>query len=160
MKKTKNITKYSIDWQVIRVKNHRLPANQQINNVIKFYLKNRSYNNWERIYNYLQGLYLGYKNENNKLIVAEGMRWFENNKTLKISAELLDFECFKIEDLILVYKDLYKRNEKWLNSGYKNKELNIFLKKLWSFLNNKDLNLKKNYDKIVINKNTYKFIYR
>lgn len=159
MKKTKFITKYITDWQIVRVKNHKLNYEDKVKNVLTYYNNNKNYNNWERVYNYLEGLYISCRNIVNSNIVQFAMDYMNQNKSDDIIYDEKDTELnkFKIEDIILLYKDLYKRNNKWLGSNYKNKELNDYLKKLYNYIGNNKL--QKNFDTKIIKKSTYKFLY-
>ena len=67
MKKTKDITKYDIHWQVRRVsfkllKNYK----EKVDSAIDYFNNNLNRADRERILNYLEGLSMAYKNEDRK----------------------------------------------------------------------------------------------
>ena len=158
MYKTKEITKYNLNWQITRIKNKQTKdLNTKLNNIINFYNNNKNYPTWERIYNYLEGLYLGYKDLESKVKIKHCMKYLELYKVnVMIDSDIL-FENVDIKDLKFLYLDLYKRNQKWLKSNYRNKDLNDFLIILYEQIN--DNLLPKNFDIYPNKKSTYKFLY-
>lgn len=158
MYKTKEITKYNLNWQILRIKNKRIKdLDSKLNNIVNFYNNNKNYPTWERLYNYLEGLYLGYKDLYSKVKIKDCMKYLELNKvTVMVDFDVLP-ENVDIRDLKFLYLDLYKRNEKWLKENYRNKELNDFLIFLYNVIDD-DL-LPKNFNVYPNKKSTYKFLY-
>ena len=160
MRKSKNITKYNLDWQIIRIKNKKQTVIEQVVNIRTFYNNNKNAQNWERCYNYLEGLYYGYRNDEYRQLVEIAKDWMLQNKTELFTIEVNDnFNNYSSDDLITLYKDLYKRNSKWQSCNYKNSELNVFLRKLHSYLKSVNINLEQNYDVKITQKSTHKFFF-
>lgn len=162
MKKTKDVTKYNLKWQIVRILNKKEKnIDVKISNVMNFYCSNKNYNNWERIYNYLEGLYKGYKQnyQYECLKINECLEWMKKNKTNDMNDSDVNFSDIEDNLLIELYKDLYKRNQKWLSKNYRNSELNLYLEKIYNYLKNKMIILDKNFDIYPNSKSTHKFFF-
>lgn len=158
MRKTKDVSKYNLKWQLLRVQNKRTKVlDDKLNNVINFYNENKNYPTWERLYNYLEGLILGYKDLYSKVKIRDCMKYLELNKVNDMTDSDISIKEVAIKDLIYLYLDLYKRNEKWLSKNYRNEELNDFLTILYNTID--DYSLPKNFDIYPTKKSTYKFLY-
>lgn len=158
MYKTKEITKYNLNWQILRIKNKRIKdLDSKLNNIINFYNENKNYPTWERLYNYLEGLILGYKDLYSKVKIRDCMKYLELNKVNDMTDSDISIKEVAIKDLIYLYLDLYKRNEKWLSKNYRNEELNDFLTILYNTID--DYSFPKNFDIYPTKKSTYKFLY-
>ena len=67
MQKSKDISKYDIHWQIVRVQAKKYKdISAKINYVLEFYSNYKTLDNHERILNWLEGLAMGYKNPHNK----------------------------------------------------------------------------------------------
>lgn len=141
MKKSNDITKYEVNWQIIRfmVKKEK-NIEIKLSMIRNFYINNFTIDNKERCLNWLEGLALGYKSSNLNAIylIQNEVEYFDN--TFPINKEIIAFNeeinklnqyDFKIKFGLL--KDLYKRNEKWLINGYFHKEQNTFLDIIFRF---------------------------
>ena len=162
MKKTHTVTKYNLKWQVTRILNKKEKCvDDKIRNVIRFYLENKNYHNWERIYNYLEGLDKGYSKilyyEHDRINYA--LNWLNSNRSDNMNDSDILFSDVDVKILIDLYKDLYKRNQKWLDKNYRNVELNDYLEKLFDFLNSKGIELMKNFNIHPTGINTHKFFF-
>ena len=175
MKKTKNISKYNFDWQIVRVlaKTQMSDLNDKLFLVNDFFDNNPTIENQERVINWLEGLSLGYKHNNEDAVYIIGleiMRYKEMKDLSKeniLSKEELLVEVFKtyVKARINLWKDLFKRNEKWLSKGYNQKDLNDFMDFLYLTLEDIDLGrfsyekLKQLREAALTMKNTHKFLY-
>lgn len=128
MRKSKNISKYHLDWQVTRVLAKDLKtAEEKIFHVLDFLQRFKSIQNHERVFNYLEGLSLGYKKRD--------LRSY--NIILKHIEDLKDKEDYVFSDdnsviewdsklLYKCYKDNMKRYTSYCTKGYFHKELYEF----------------------------------
>lgn len=180
MKKSSNISKYVIDWQVIRTKARKIKElKSKLSFVLSFYHKNNTYDYWERVYNWAEGLLRGYKACKSIPSISE-VNYFlielSKDKPVKsvLSTHLMvsepnDMKEYDEQDLKEVFFDLYNRNKKCLKGYYHEKELNIFLDNLYETLGlKKNINLKVEQayrDMLLLRinsvgkKSIYKFVY-
>ena len=141
MRKSENITKYNLKWQLVRVriKGSKVSFDDKIEAVLNYLEEEESLQAWERVYNYLEGLERGYKSSSDeyKMDVIRGilsqLKTAKENLELKIEEED-DWDCFSDEGVkkigIKLYKDLFLRSKKWLEGGYIHKEQEAFIDKL------------------------------
>lgn len=135
MKKTKDITKYDIHWQVRRVsfkllKNYK----EKVDSAIDYFNNNLNRADRERILNYLEGLSMAYKNEDRKYIldVRDRLALIEVSTESRCS---LDFSCYNSKELTRTAKDNMVRCTAYLKKGYRHKELIHFMKSIYEYLN-------------------------
>ena len=153
------ISKYNLLWQLTRVKNKKEKSlKNKLDNVISFLYNYPSFDNKDRVLNYLNGLELGYKDflsrDTVRRCYIQACKFIPTKKDTDISVKGID-----TVDLLFLYNDLYKRNEQWLKNNYRHKEQNRFLKKLYKELRQRDIKVGKNFDIIPIGKSRHKFIY-
>jgi len=129
----------------------------------EFYNKNFNLQNKTRIINWIKGLIITKKYNN---ILNEKLKFYKKTNPI-IQIEENNFILISDSKKIEIYKDLYKRNIKWLKNGYINKDLNDFLLSLYNSIllkekivkfNNKILN-EINYIKENNIKNKHKFLF-
>jgi hypothetical protein len=174
MKKSKDITKYNIHWQILRAKLKNVKnVNEKLTQASIFFQKNKTQDNWERVVNWLEGLAKGYKAAGNQMaiqqIIEEIERYGESYNLLKEKNEISSIEEIKqysINDLQKLWVDLFKRNEKWLKNGYVETEINNFMYNLYSSC--EEIAFKPRYSYIKLQelqskaknkKNTHKFFF-
>ena len=67
MQKSKDISKYDIHWQIVRVQAKKYKdISSKINYVLDFYSNHKTLDNHERIMNWLEGLAMGYRDVHTK----------------------------------------------------------------------------------------------
>lgn len=147
MRKSENISKYNLSWQLCRVsvKGSKFNCEEKILKVFSYFEEKPSLQRWERVYNFLEGLQRGYKaakKDREIALIQTHLDCFKINRVLKMEVEAEDnWNCFKEDSMLILgtklYKDLFKRSEKWLKSGYFHKEQETFIDKLHEALINK-----------------------
>lgn len=139
MHKKKDITKYNIHWQVLRVelKGNNDKLDEKLNRAFHYFNSHKSEDNWERCVNWLEGLIMGFRSSKNTTAIEriqeeikrygsrEGLIKEENR--ISTTTEMIFFDS-KIRLKLL--KNLFDRNKKWLVKGYVHKELNEFMDNL------------------------------
>lgn len=130
MRKTKDISKYDLDWQVFRVSLKKLKTSQEKMNAASDYLMNNlNRADKERVMNYLEGLAMAYKDDRR----VEIRSLVKELSILEVSQEnplCNDFCKYDDETLRGVAKDLNRRNKVWLSKGYRHQEHNDFMTSL------------------------------
>lgn len=132
--KSKDISKYYTPWQIVRTEARSLNTPvEKLNFVLDYLQENMNYPNYERVYNWAEGLQKGYIGKNNEA-VALIQDFLDELKTLlplpekeKAEPPMSSYDQDTLEE---VYKDLYKRAEKWVKNYYFNEELLSYLEKL------------------------------
>jgi len=145
MRKSENISKYTIEWQVLRVslKNkYNDDLVYKLSIVKNYFNKTKSYDRWERVYNWLEGLERGFKTHSKFheiSIIKSELNYYNEHKPDKnyISNEDNSFKDYDLVILQKLWKDLFKTNKNWLDNGYFHKECNDFIDKLYEYLKNK-----------------------
>ena len=112
----------------------------------------------KRILNYLKGLELGYKTLEQKCMVISTYNLLKEKECKETDIDI-DIKNIETKDILFLYKDLYKRNEKWLNNNYRHEEQNKFLEFLYRELEKRGEKVDKNFDIYPAGKNKQKFIY-
>jgi len=173
MKKTKDITKYNIDWQIIRVCAKKMKTCEEKIAVCEQYFKeNMTVDNKERYINWLEGLLLGYKASNDMQSVDIIIEKIDESYSIKCKSKETnqvssESSILKYDDkrLSTVFNDLCDRNIRWLSKGYFNTELNEFIDNIHKCIRDKHA-VKKKKEKLDMMrcsskkiKNTYSFIY-
>lgn len=127
MRKSKDITKFDIEWQIKRVSLKSYKTYIEKCNVAADYLmKNKNIADRERVLNYLEGLSMAYKNADRKYILD----FKDELAKIEVSAENkcnVNLNEFSHKELTSVGKDLMIRAKGWLKDGYRNEELLNFL---------------------------------
>jgi hypothetical protein len=134
MRKSKDITKYDIDWQVKRVSLKKLKTIiEKCDNVTNFFNNHLNLADKERVLNYLEGLSMAYKGEDRLYIlnVRDELEAVIVDSSIRTS---LDFTKFNKVELTDTAKDNMTRAANYLKKGYRHKELIHFLTELLSYL--------------------------
>jgi hypothetical protein len=142
MKKSADITKYDLRWQVLRSSlkgkfNDNLTL--KLKKVSDYLNEDKSKDRWERVYNWCEGLLKGIKasaSQENLQSLLSYMDFLDNNKhEYKESEKGLSiqesFHLYSQIELVLLLKDLFKTNKGWLEKGYFHKECNCFMDQLY-----------------------------
>ncbi len=158
------VNKYNIQWQLTRTNLKKIKNIEEKFLILEeFYNKNFNLQNKTRIINWIKGLIITKKYNN---ILNEKLKFYKKTNPI-IQIEENNFILISDSKKIEIYKDLYKRNIKWLKNGYINKDLNDFLLSLYNSIllkekivkfNNKILN-EINYIKENNIKNKHKFLF-
>lgn len=152
------IYKYNLRWQIRRINNKKIDLFLKLQNMLSFVLTYSSYENKERVLNYLKGLKLAYKTEYEKNLIQETYDKIEKMSCTMEDDDIL-MQDVDTKTLITLYKDLYKRNDKWLKKNYKNKDLNSFLEVLYNELLARNEFMNKNFDTPVFGDPDFEFLF-
>lgn len=150
MRKTNGITKYVIEWQLLRsqVKGNKVNLDDKIDKVISYFEATETYDRWERVYNWMEGLIRGYKSAGSLEKQAYIKSIMESFKSVKPDiktaiykdeeSELKSLQSLNEIELKCVWKDNFKRTEEYLKKGYHHKEINKFMD--WIYLYRPEIN--------------------
>jgi hypothetical protein len=137
MKKTKDITKYNLKWQMVRssIKGSNVPLEDKLDKVNAYFESERTKDAYERVLNYLEGLQMGYKGKDFNAVdrietEITKFRGISPHTLPKESDGFINFRDainYSFEDRYHLWKDLFNRNRKWLEKGYHQKEINDFM---------------------------------
>ena len=161
MKKSKDISKYDINWQVKRVSLKKLKTYQYKCTTVAHYLAEHSnIADKERVLNYLEGLSMAYKGDDRAYILAvkDELSLMVVSDANECSAE---YSAYTSREIKAVVQDLMVRNTKWLKSGYRNAELLGFLTSLINHLDDAKLlaKLMSQIEASFLVANTHKFFF-
>ncbi len=147
MKKTDGITKYEMQWQLIRssIKGQGTDLESKIQEAYSYFAETHSYDRWERVYNWLEGLQKGYAAAKNLVAINRIKQELESYAYLKETGMVKFYDSYELDveaqakrlaqasdkAVIVLWKDLFRTNEKWLKKGYYHKECNEFMDMLW-----------------------------
>lgn len=159
--KSKDISKFDLDWQVFRVSLKKLKTvDEKLQAVLDFYEQHLNRADRERILNYLEGLSLAYSGKDRKFI-EEFASTLEEIKYSKNNRLTFDPEKYSIKELKAVAQDLFVRTKKWLLKGYRHEEQINFLRKLLVYC--KDNTKLKELEELIRRSheipNTHKFLF-
>jgi hypothetical protein len=153
MKKSSNITKYNLKWQMVRskIKGSSVPLNNKLKLVNNYFEEEKTIDAYERVLNYLEGLQMGYRAHDQKAvgIIDELIKKYKDMDTLKLKKEMNSFidvsetQHYSYKERLDLWKDLFNRNKKWLQQGYTQKEINDFMDIL--YLSFADEHIQANY---------------
>lgn len=142
MRKSKDISKYEIEWQVLR-SSLKGKLNDDIETKLSkaecYFEKTFSSDRHERVLNWMEGLLMGFKaTGKSPSLLVEQILYYKSMDNLRPALaidiqqqeEVLDL--FSDEEIVNLWTDLCKTNEKWLKKGYFHKECNAFLDWLYS----------------------------
>lgn len=150
--------KYNLNWQLTRVQNKKLNLSDKLYKIRIFLSAYPSPENKERVLNYLKGLELGYKTIEQRSMVRSTYNILKEKKCIEKDIDI-NIENVETKDLKLLYKDLFNRNQKWLDNNYRHESQNKFLEKLYIELEKRGETLKKNFDIYPTGKSKQKFLY-
>ena len=152
------MNKYNLNWQLTRVQNKKLNLSDKLYKIRIFLSAYPSLENKERVLNYLKGLELGYKTIQERSMVHSTYNLLKEKQCNELDVDI-NIENVETKDLKILYKDLYNRNQKWLDNNYRHEEQNTFLEKLYTELEKRGEKLNKNFDIYPTGKNRQKFLY-
>ena len=136
MRKSKDITKYNADWQIVRssIKGSKYSLDEKLSKVKNYFNDNQSEDRWERCVNWCEGLIMGYKAAKNfeaiDIILSEIDSYGSRDLYKK---EVVDnnninlLENYSYSERLILWKDMYRTNTKWLKKGYYHVECNQFM---------------------------------
>ena len=150
--------KYNLNWQLTRVQNKKLNLSEKLYKIRIFLSAYPSLENKERVLNYLKGLELGYKTIQERSMVHSTYNFLKEKECNEPDVDI-NIENVETKDLKILYKDLYNRNQKWLDNNYRHESQNKFLEKLYIELEKRGEKLQKNFDVYPTGKSKQKFIY-
>jgi hypothetical protein len=171
MKKTKNITKYDIRWQIIRASLKGKGASflkENIEIVKKYFLENKSQDRWERSVNWLEGVIKGYGASNNieaidiclSAINDFGERDNLSYENFEVYNQKSLIKQYSFDERYLLWKDLFKYNKHYCSRRYRALELESLIDQMYEvFIENNEHNqIKENfsYDKLLKFRSEYK----
>jgi len=146
--KSKDITKYDPEWQIVRVKikGPKIPYDTKIKSVLGYFNKHKTRDAGERVANFIEGLAMGYKGKSTQdfvnMVLANITKLGDYQslpkENLKNDQQVLEeLKTFSKEDRILLWKDLFKRGQNWAQkSGYSHKGQDHFMGLLAKSLKN------------------------
>lgn len=152
------MNKYNLNWQLTRAENRKLSLSDKLYKIRIFLSAYPSPENKERVLNYLQGLELGYKTIEKRAMVRHTYNFLKEKECKEPDVDI-DIKNIETKDILFLYKDLYKRNQKWLNNNYRHEEQNKFLEFLYKELEKRGEKVNKNFDVYSTGRNKQKFIY-
>ena len=162
MRKTPDISKLDISWQVLRVALKKLVFSDKLNTTEQYLQRNATRATKERVLNYLEGLSFGYAagsvNRAKCLELFEKLRDFAVTEENNYSEDFSKFERAALKELLI---DLTARAIKWLKKGYRQEELLVYIKKLATHLQDTaTLDKVKRYEQESYKlRNTHKFFF-
>tara|TARA_Y100000593_G_C4272762_1_gene318299 strand:- start:753 stop:1262 length:510 start_codon:yes stop_codon:yes gene_type:complete len=131
MRKTKNITKYNLKWQCVRVsvKGSKVELSDKISTTMNYLVSEKTIDAKERVLNWLEGLQMGYRKKNQEAvdIIDKQIAFVKQIGYDLKEIDDIDIKEIDTKTLQFVYRDLAKRSEKWLVKGYIHKEQESFL---------------------------------
>lgn len=134
MRKSKDITKYDIDWQVLRVSLKSLPDYKaKCQAAMNFLIHNSNRGDQERVRNYLEGLSMAYKDKDRAYILDTATSAADHHVANTVRTSL-DFSKFTDKELTVTAKDNMVRAKAYLKKGYRHTELIHFLTELYKYL--------------------------
>lgn len=162
MRKSKDITKYEVEWQILRadVKGKRASLDEKLERARSYFNKTNSYDRWERVVNWLEGVIMGYKSAKDYDSIHKVLNEIDYYKSIKgevndaISYDVAesaysDLKEYSYELRLMLWRNLYQRNKVWLSRGYFHKDINIFMDYMVELFNHKKEKFP-NFDKLML----------
>ena len=117
------------------IKGPQVPLEDKIKQVNAYFNAENTIDAHERVLNYLEGLQLGYTSKNPSAVkrIEKEIQAYRNTNTTILPKEPNGFITFaealkySFDDRHTLWKDLFRRNQKWLEKGYTQKEINDFM---------------------------------
>lgn len=165
MKKTAGITKYEIHWQILRSSlkgRFNDDLQYKLERVYSYYKDKPSYDRYERVFNWIEGLHRGFKDNYKRdllMDLASKLDFHDLSKCQESINKDSDFGVYNINQLQFLWKDLLKTNLSWLNKGYFHNELNTFMDKLSGYIDVDKKLLEISREKSKYLKNHHKFFF-
>lgn len=138
MRKSADITKYDPDWQIIRVKvkGPTVGLEDKLKIVSQYYNRNKTVDAWERVVNWLEGLSMGYRSSGDNQAISRiateisfynGIKPSAKQERLAADTLVSRLSMYPYSERVQLWRDLFDRNKKWLNKGYRHVEHNEFM---------------------------------
>ena len=153
MRKSVTISKYEIEWQILRSSlkgkfNDNLEL--KLEKVFDYYNQTSTLDRWERVVNWLEGFQRAIKDLIKRQRIQEEINFYKSlqpkeEKSLTIQEQ--DFKKYSLKERVDLWKDLFNTNKKLLMNGYFHKECNLFLDSLFSSF---EIEVKPSYQKLLI----------
>ena len=162
MRKTPEITKYCIEWQMIRLSCKSFKSvDQKVHQACTYLYKYNNVSAKERVQNYLEGLCLGYKDDASKKFVKAAIEYVKDYPVSNDIITNTNLSLYTNKEINALAADLMVRVTKWLSNGYRNTELLDFITCLYVHTNNTPkldkLNMAISASKLI--PNTHKFMF-
>ena len=157
MRKSKDITKYNADWQIVRssIKGSKFGLNEKLIKVKDYFNGNKSVDRWERCVNWCEGLIMGYKAAKNfeaiDIILSEIDTYGSRDLYSKENRDINNKELlvnYSYSERLILWKDMYNTNTKWLKKGYYHNECNVFMDCMIEVFNKNNEEIWR-YDKLI-----------
>lgn len=140
MRKTEGVTKYELQWQLLRSSikgkdnSSESALTSKFTQVKSYFEQSETYDRWERVYNWLEGLRRGFHKKGEfflNLVESELVYYksLEPQKQTSVRCEnsLSSLLLVGFNERKVLWDDLFKTNKNWLEKGYFHKECNDFL---------------------------------
>lgn len=114
----KKVNKFDKIWQIVRMRLKKLNWKERERLLMVYF--NNNYQNYLRILNYLQSVYISTK-ERQPATIANKLSKLPMDNTKNINIEYTE------KELQSVYNNVLKRHNTWLDGGYFNKQQDDFL---------------------------------
>lgn len=142
MRKTPDITKYEPEWQIIRakLKGPTTHLEDKLRIARQYFDRRKTVDAWERVVNWLEGLSMGYRSSGDTDAIQRIATEISQYNGQKPGAKEAPFDReamikqllqYTFNDRLLLWKDLFDRNKRWLVKGYNHSEHNDFTDALW-----------------------------
>jgi hypothetical protein len=147
MRKSKDISKYDIHWQVRRVQLKQLKTIEEKCLSAESYLtENLNVADKERVLNYLEGLSMAYKGDKRQYILEYRDTLLDVSVSDYNKCDL-NFDMYTSHQLQHTANDNWTRCRNYLTKGYRHNELICFTKAIYTYLN--DTKKLKQLDKLI-----------
>lgn len=130
MKKSADITKYNLKWQLVRVAARQHKAvEDKVATAMAYFNDDVNKHSYERVLNWLEGLHMGYRRSSKDAcdyidgVIAQ----VKATDVVRSDDSDVSISSVSDEDLMRLYKDLYTRGVKWLDKGYIHEEHEAFM---------------------------------
>lgn len=134
------VDKFTVRWQITRI---QLKQIKDINAKLSYarnFLNSCTQEDKERLLNWIDGLALGYKTKqiNTYNLIESFKKEVESRKLKDNNYYESSFTEYDFEIRLALWKDLFKRSEKWAKGGYEHKGQTAFMVSLWNSFSNLD----------------------
>lgn len=143
MKKSKDITKYEISWQLMRAsikgKNDMASLEKNLKNLYEsYFLVRKSQEAWERVANYIEALIRGFKNDSTRIDIC--IKYLDKlgdrnclefkESSFDLTNQLGAIRGLSFDERYVVWKDLVKYEKHFCSRRYRHKELESLVDQL------------------------------
>lgn len=145
MKKSADITKYNLKWQLVRVAaRQHASVEDKVATAMEYFNDDINKHSYERVLNWLQGLHMGYRRSSQTACDYIDTIIEQVKNTEVVRSDDIDIAVTTVGDkeLLRLYKDLYTRGVKWLDKGYIHEEHEAFMDNIAFELKNRNIKTK------------------